>query len=98
MCDPRRNRLICEDGDKDDPIDTEKLLQLARDGFVRPIHHRGDETRALFKQHVALYHDRVGLKVAEAQRLIWLLRQWGVVVLAKDFTSCFSILGGWLAA
>ena len=53
--------------------------------------HRDDESRALFKQHVALYHDRV--KVAEAQRLIWLLRQWDVVVLAKNFTDPADHLG-----
>ena len=30
VCDPRHNHLIAKDGDKDDPIDTEKLLALAR--------------------------------------------------------------------
>jgi len=86
-CDPRRNHLIAKDGDKDDPIDAEKLLQLTRGGFVRRIHHSEEESRALFKQHVALYHDRVRLRVAEAQRLIWLVRQWGVVVREKDFAD-----------
>lgn len=86
-CDPRRNHLIANDGDKDDPIDAEKLLRLAIGGFLRPVHHRDEEHRAIFKQHVALYHDRVGLKVAEAQRLIWLLRQWGVIVREKHFAD-----------
>ena len=30
VCDPRRNALISKAGDKDDPIDAEKLAQLAR--------------------------------------------------------------------
>ncbi|MCK4342513.1 MAG: hypothetical protein KAY37_12410 [Phycisphaerae bacterium] len=32
VCDPRRNALIAKAGDKDDPIDAEKLAQLARGG------------------------------------------------------------------
>lgn len=41
---PRRNRLISQDGDKDDPVDAEKLAH-------------GLE-RAVFKEQVALYHHR----------------------------------------
>jgi len=32
VSEPRRNRLIAEDGDKDDDIDAEKLAQLLRGG------------------------------------------------------------------
>ncbi len=59
VCDPRRNALIGKESDKDDPIDAEKLGQLYRGGFVRPVHHAESFERAVFKQLVALYHDRV---------------------------------------
>jgi transposase len=87
VCDPRRNHLIARDGDKDDPIDTVKLLELARGGYVRPVHHTESEDRSIFKQHVALYHDRVRHKVAEALRIIWALRRFGIVVLQNAFTN-----------
>lgn len=87
VCDPRRNHLIARDGDKDDPIDSEKLLMLARGGFVREVHQSGSQGRAVFKQHVALYHDRVRRKVAEAQRVIWFVRRWGVVVTESGFAE-----------
>ena len=31
---PRRNRLIACDGDKDDPVDAEKLANLLRGGYI----------------------------------------------------------------
>jgi transposase len=80
VCDPRRNHLIARDGDKDDPIDAEKLVQLARGGFLRPVHHSQSQTRAWFKQRVALYHNRVARRVAEANRVIWFLRGFGIMV------------------
>ena len=33
VCDPRRNKLIACDGDKDDPIDAGKLAELQRGGI-----------------------------------------------------------------
>ncbi len=35
VCDPRRNKLIACDGDKDDSIDAGKLAGLLRGGFLR---------------------------------------------------------------
>jgi hypothetical protein len=32
VCNPRRNHLIAKEGEKDDPIDAEKLAQLYRGG------------------------------------------------------------------
>jgi transposase len=80
VCDPRRNALIAKDGDKDDPIDAEKLAQLARGGYLRPVHHSASPARALFKQRVALYHQRVGHRVAQANRVIWYLRRFGIMI------------------
>lgn len=87
VCDPRRNHLIARDGDKDDPIDSQKLLDLARGGYVREVHQSGTEGRAILKAHVALYHDRVRRKVAEANRVIWFVRRWGVVVTESGFAE-----------
>src|SRR5262245_55297345 len=58
-CDPRRNRLIAQEGDKDDPLDAERLARLGQGGYVKPVYHAESLARAVFKQHVGLYHDRV---------------------------------------
>ena len=80
VCDPRRNALIAKDGDKDDPIDASKLLQLARGDFLRPVHHVETQSRAILKHLVAAYHQRVELRVALANQLLGYLRQWGIVI------------------
>jgi len=38
VSEPRRNRLIAKDGDKDDDLDAEKLAQLLRGGYVKAVH------------------------------------------------------------
>src|ERR1700683_4455015 len=63
VAEPRRNRLIAAEGDKDDPIDAEKLAQLFRGGYVKAVHHTESLDRAVFKQHVMLYHNRVSHRV-----------------------------------
>jgi len=83
-CDPRRNRLIAQDGDKDDPLDAERLAQLGRGGYVKAVHHPESLARAVFKQHVALYHDRVRHRVSEAHRAWSLLRRHGVMARQRD--------------
>lgn len=80
VCDPRRNALVAKDGDKDDPIDARKLVQLARGGFLRTVHHADSAGRAAFKAHVLFYHERVRRTVAAGHRLIWQLRRYGIVV------------------
>ena len=59
VCDPRRNKLICSDGDADDKIDAAKLASLLRGGYLRAVYHSDDKTRAILKEWVCLYHDRV---------------------------------------
>ena len=59
ICDPRRNKLIDSDGDKDDKIDAAKLACLLRGNFLRPVYHSDNESRAELKHWVSLYHDRV---------------------------------------
>ena len=84
---PRRNRLICDEGDKDDPIDAEKLAQLLRGGFVKEVHQVESLERAVFKQQVALYHFRVRQRVRESLRLSSLFRQHGVMIREKAYAD-----------
>ena len=78
VCEPRRNALIAKDGDKDDPIDAEKLAQLLRGGYLKEVHQAGSIDRALLKQHVAFYHDRVRERVRQGQQLVAALKRHGV--------------------
>jgi transposase len=88
VSDPYRNALIAKEGDKDDPIDWRKLAHLARGGYVKPVHHSGTLERAVFKQHVQLYHQRVRLRQAEALRVVWRLRRFGLTtVKVKDLAG-----------
>jgi len=87
VCNPRRNRLIAQEGDKRDPLDAAKLAQLYRGGYVKLVHHPESLTRALLKQHVGLYHDRVRHRVSEALRIASLFRRHGVFVRERDFAS-----------
>ena len=57
--DPRRNKLICSDGDSDDRIDATKLASLLRGNYLRAVYHSDDDQRSELKHWVALYHDRV---------------------------------------
>jgi len=87
VSEPRRNRLIAQDGDKDDDLDAEKLAQLLRGGFVKPVHQVASLERAVFKQQVALYHHRVRQRVREGLRLTSLFRQHGVMIREKDYAA-----------
>jgi len=78
VCEPRRNRLIAHDGDKDDPLDAEKLAQLLRGGYLKEVHHPESLERSAFKQLVMLHHDRVRARVREGNRTLGYLRGHGV--------------------
>jgi transposase len=79
VCDPRRNAYVGKDGDKDDPIDAEKLNDLFRSKMIRPVHQNQSIERAGFKQLVSAYHAAVGRRVCEANRLIGLGKRWGLL-------------------
>ena len=87
VSEPRRNRLIAQDGDKDDDLDAEKLAQLLRGGYVKEVHQVSSLGRAVFKQRVAVYHHRVRQRVREGLRLTSLLRQHGVMIREKDYVA-----------
>ncbi len=85
VCDPRKNAWIAKGGDKDDPIDADKLADLLAGGFLKAVHHSDEVSRDVFKQLVGSYHDRVGHRVAEANKVIGALRRWGVVIRESAF-------------
>jgi transposase len=87
VSEPRRNRLIAKDGDKDDDLDAEKLAQLLRGGYVKEVHQVKSLERAVFKQQVALYHHRVRQRVRESLRLSSLFRQHGVMIREKAYVA-----------
>src|SRR5262249_4322213 len=84
---PRRNRLIALDGDKDDDLDAEKLAQLLRGGYVKAVHQVETLERAVFKQQVSLYHHRVRQRVREGLRISSLFRQHGVMIRESAFVA-----------
>ena len=85
VCDPRKNALIAKGGDKDDPIDAGKLADLSIGGFLKPVHHTAELSREAFKQLVGLYHERVGHRVMQSNKVIGRLRRWGIVVREAGF-------------
>jgi transposase len=84
---PRRNALIAKDSDKDDPIDAEKLAQLLRGGYLKAVHHPESLDRAIFKQHIGLYHQQVWQRVRQANHVLAQLRRWGVFVNEAAFAE-----------
>ena len=78
--DPRRNKLIAADGDKDDKIDSAKLASLLRGGFLRKIHQSDDTGRAELKHWVSLYHDRVRDAVRGINKIRARCRMHGVKI------------------
>lgn len=78
VCEPRRNKLICQDGDKTNRIDARKLGELSQAGMLRPVHHSDDLERICLKQWVSLYHDRVAQAVREVNKVRARCRMWGL--------------------
>ncbi len=87
VCDPRKNAWIARGGDKDDPIDADKLANLFIGGYVKAVHHADEVGRDVFKQLVGAYHGRVEHRVSEANKVIGALRRWGVVVRESAFAD-----------
>lgn len=77
VCDPRRNKYIACDGDKDDPIDAGKLAALHRGGYLRHVYHSEDEKRVELKRWVGLYHDSVKKATGTINRLRAEARMYG---------------------
>lgn len=78
--DPRRNKWICSDGDKDDKIDSAKLASLLRGGYLHAVHHSDDTGRAELKHWVSLYHDRVRDAVRSINKIRACCRMHGISI------------------
>jgi len=78
--DPRRNKLIASEGDKDDKIDSAKLASLLRGGFLREVYHSDDDDRAELKHWDSLYHDRVRDAVRGINKIRARCRMHGVTI------------------
>jgi transposase len=87
VCEPRRNRLIANDGDKDDPLDAEKLSQLFRGGYIKEVHQPQTLDRAVLKQHVSFYHDHVRDRVRLGHQIVAQLRRHGVIARIKQLAD-----------
>lgn len=87
VCEPRRNRLIAKDADKDDDIDAEKLAQLYRGGYLKRVHQSESLERSLLKQHVGYYHHCVRERVRQGNQLVALMRRHGVFVPAASLLA-----------
>jgi len=80
ICDPRRNKLIDSDGDKDDKIDAAKLACLLRGNYLRPIYHSKDDKHTELKHWVGLYQDRIRDAVRNINKLRARCRMYGISI------------------
>lgn len=87
VCEPRRNHLIAKDSDKDDPIDSEKLAQLLRGGYLKSVHQKNSLEGAIFKQFVGAYHDSVRDRVRTGNAILAQLRRFGVFCSEKEMAD-----------
>ncbi|MDD4892171.1 MAG: transposase, partial [Phycisphaerae bacterium] len=94
--DPRRNKLISQDGDKDDPIDAGKLAELYRGKFLRPVYQSDDLARVELKQWVGLYHDRVRDAVRQVNKIRARGRMYGVSIPGRVVRRS-KLRAAWLA-
>ena len=78
VSEPRRNKLITSEGDKDVKIDADKLAALLRGNFLKPVHHTSDDHRAHLKHWINLYHDRVRDAVRDINKIRACCRMHGV--------------------
>jgi len=78
VCDPRRNHLICKDGDKTDHVDPVKLNELYRLGALRRVHHPERQSTMDLRGWVWSYYDQADLVVAAKNKTKALFRMAGV--------------------
>jgi transposase len=83
VSEPRRNKLITSEGDKDDKIDADKLAALVRGKFLKAVHHTGDDHRAHMKHWINLYHDRIRDGVRDINKMRACCRMHGVRIPRK---------------
>ena len=86
-CDPRKNALVAGGGgsDKDDAIDAQKLCDLYLGHYVKAVHHPASLSRQVAKETVGLYHERVSHRVRSANKVMGLMKRWGIMAREKAF-------------
>jgi transposase len=83
VSEPRRNKLISSEGDRDDKIDAGKLAVLLRGKFLKAVHHTSDDHRAHLKHWINLYHDRIRDGVRDINKIRACCRMHGVRIPRK---------------
>jgi transposase len=83
VSEPRRNKLIVSEGDKDDKIDAAKLAVLLRGNYLKVVHHTHDDHRAHLKHWINLYHDRIRDAVRDINKIRACCRMHGVRIPRK---------------
>lgn len=77
VADPVTNAWISKDENIDDATAAQKLAQLLRAGYIKPVHHN-TQKHQLFKELIQLYHDTSGEVVRFKNKLKAKFRQHGV--------------------
>ncbi len=80
VCDPRRNKLIASDGDKNDKIDVPKGACLLRGKYLRSVYHSTDDKIVELKRWVGLYLDRVKQATACINKIRSQARMYGIKI------------------
>ena len=83
VCDPKRNSWIARDPSKDDCVDSQKLANLMRGGFLKEVYHSRDEDRVEFKRVVQHYHDVTRTQASLKCQIKARFRANGVIVKGK---------------
>ncbi len=96
VCDPRRNKLIACDGDKDDSIDAAKLARLLRGGYLRAVHQSEDMAMVVLKQWVSLYHDKVHDAVRQINKIRARCRMYGLRIPRRALRN-LAVRSQWVA-
>jgi len=81
VSEPRRNKLISSEDDRDDRIDSGKLAVLLRGNYLKAVHHTWDSHRAYVKHWIN--HDRVRDAVRDINKIRACCRMHGVRIPRK---------------
>lgn len=79
IADPRENRLISRNANKNDKVDVQSLCRLLRLGELKAIYHPEDDERAIYKGVVQQYIDFRDQETALKTKIKAKFRSWGVM-------------------
>lgn len=77
-CDPKQNRWISRNTQKNDETDAERLAELLRLGSLKEVYHTRDSDRFAFKAAVQHYHDIQGDRVRAKNKIKALFKRVGL--------------------